>query len=208
MLALFLAAFIGPGLGLARSRQQRARALPCAAVLARGIRARQNVGADDPDVADDLGSGPAAFRSAGIPRRRRLGRGQCADRLGNVCRRVDLDYGSLLARPRTLGVGEVEAGGRRAHVRRVLCRRSVRRRDQRGAANQLGLALQHRLSGRLHMGAGSWKALSAPPTARSSSAVHWARNCPSDGAGSRCSMLAGMCLYMLARKIRGAEVVR
>ena len=47
-----------------------------------------------------------------------------------------------------------------------------------------------------------------PPTARSSSACRRARSCRCGAAGRRWRAFAGICLYMLARKIRGAEVVR
>ena len=45
MLAFFLTAFVGPGPGFAGPGQQRAAAVPGAAVFARRIRARQDVGA-------------------------------------------------------------------------------------------------------------------------------------------------------------------
>ena len=54
----------------------------------------------------------------------------------------------------------------------------------------------------------SWKAPRAPPTAPSSSAVPQGEELPIGWVWFALLLLGGACLYMLARKIRGAEVVR
>ena len=73
MLALFLASFIGPGQvspDLANNALSLYLARP---VLARRVRARQDVGPAGPAVPDDLGPRPAALRAARLPRK--AGRG-------------------------------------------------------------------------------------------------------------------------------------
>ncbi len=115
--------------GVARPGQQRALALPGAALFAGRVRAGQALRPGDPDVADDLGAGPAAVRAPGLPGRLELDAGQRAPGLRPLLRRVDLDRGAGAAGAGAFGLGEVEARGRRPDVRRLLRgrRRSARR---------------------------------------------------------------------------------
>jgi ABC-2 type transport system permease protein len=98
MLALFLAAFIGPG-QVSPDLANNALSLYLARPFSRRrVRVGQDLRAGDPDVADDLGAGPAAVRAPGLPGRLELDAGQRAPGLRPLLRRVDLDLVlSLLA---------------------------------------------------------------------------------------------------------------
>ena len=130
MMAFFLAAFVGPGQISPDLANNALAALSGAAVFAHRIRARQALRAADPDVGDDLDSRPAALHPASIARRRRLVHPEPAHRQRHLLRRVDLDSAALAAGPGALGLGEVEAHGRRPAVRRLLRGRRIRRRHQ------------------------------------------------------------------------------
>ena len=210
MLALFLAAFVGPGQVSPDLANNAPLALPGAAVLARRIRARQNVRAGDSDVADDLGSRPAAVRPARLPGRLELDGRQRAHRLRHLLRRVDLDSAARAAGAGALRLGEVEARRRRADVRRLLRGRRLRRAPSTACSAPTGATCSTSATWSAPSGCGCSKAPIRPPTAPSSSACRSGEELPLWlllGRRWPC-WLAGICLYMLARKIRGAEVVR
>ena len=109
-----------PRAGVARPSQQRAAALPGAAVLARRIRARQDVGAGGPALVHDVGARPAAVRAAGLPGRLEVDAGPHALRRRHVRGRLDLDSDPFAVGAGALRLGEVEARRGRPDVRRVL----------------------------------------------------------------------------------------
>src|ERR1035438_3162979 len=165
--------------GIARPRQQRAFALPGAAVLAHRIRAEQNVGAGDPAFGDDLGTGPAAVRPGKLPGRLELGGGSRTHRERPVLRRLGVDSAAGAAGAGAFRVGEVEGGRRRAHVRPVLRAFRLRRGDQRRGAHQLGPPVQHQLPGGLCLGVAvrrrpphhQWSRFLPRPTRRNAAVV-------------------------------------
>ncbi len=185
-----------PRADIAGSRQRRPIAVPRPPFFPHRVRARQDVRAAGAALVDDLGSRAAAVRLAGLPRRRGLDARACAVRLRNVLRRVDLDPGAGPAGAGAFGVGEVETRRRRTDVRRLLCRRGLRRHHQWRAAHQLGTPVQHQLPDRLGLG----------EPVRGRRKDHQRRRVFPRAA--RRGTLCGICLYMLARKIRGREVVK
>ncbi len=125
-----------------------------------------------------------------------------------LLRLLGMDSAAGAAGAGAVRLGEMEARRRRADVRRVFRSFGFRRGDQRRGAHQLGPHVQHRLSGGLGVGA----------VVRRQPAHHQRRGLlPLAARRRRCrcgccwaalAVLALVCLYMLARKIRGAEVVR
>src|SRR5712692_9788362 len=102
------------GPDLERSCQPRAAALPGAAVLTRGIRDRQDVGAADPAFAHYVGSRIDPVRRASRSGGRRVVQPESVDRLGPLRRLLDLDTGYFATGAGAFGVGEVEDRGGRA----------------------------------------------------------------------------------------------
>src|ERR1019366_8493997 len=72
---------------------------------------------------------------------------------GPVLRLLGLAAGSGDAGTGAFRLGEVEARGRSADVRRLLRGRRIRRGHQRCAAHPLGTSVQHQRAHRLHLGA-------------------------------------------------------
>ena len=127
--------------------------------------------------------------------------------VGHLLRRVDLDSDAVAAGAGALRLGEMEARGRRADVRRLLRGGRLRRDDQRRAAHQLGAPFQYQLPDRLGLG--------QPLRGREQDHQRRALLPRAARRGAAVVVLLGraggalpICLYMLARKIRGTEVVR
>ena len=208
MLALFLAAFIGPGLvspDLANNALSLYLARPFSRV--EYVLGKMSVLVILMSLMTWV-PGLLCFGLQGYLEGWQWMQRQRAPRLRHLLRRVGLDPAAGAAGAGALRLGEVEARGRRPDVRRLFRGRGIRRRHQRGAAHQVGQPLQHQPPGRRRSGCSSSKARATPPTARSSSACSRARNCRCGACWMALAACALICLYMLARKIRGAEVVR
>ena len=123
MLALFLAAFIGPG-QISPDLANNALSLYLARPFSRVeyVLGKMSVLLILMSVMTWV-PGLLLFGLQGVPRRRRLDRRQHPHRQRHLLRRLDLDPAPLPARPGALRLGEVEARRRRPRLRRLLRRR-------------------------------------------------------------------------------------
>ena len=128
MLGLFLAAFIGPGL-VSPDLANNALGLYLARPFSRVeyVLGKMSVLMILMSLMTWIPG--LLLLGAGLSRRQRMGRRKFTHRVGHVLRRVGVDYCCFHYGAGALRVGEVEAGGGRVDVRRLLRGRGVRGRD-------------------------------------------------------------------------------